>query len=86
MGEWGTRLLTEDGGKTWQDHSLTIDEEHPQFVWLTVPDQEKVRQRREGVRGRHAERRLAACPRTASFCWIIGEFAYLFRTEDGGMN
>ena len=43
VGEWGTRLRTEDGGLSWQDHSLTIDEQHPQFVWLTVDEKEKVR-------------------------------------------
>ena len=83
VGEWGTRLLTEDGGKTWQDNSLTIDEEHPQFVWLTVPDQEKVR-RGEKVFEDVTLNDVSCLPQNHQFCWIIGEFAYLFRSEDGG--
>jgi photosystem II stability/assembly factor-like uncharacterized protein len=85
VGEWGTRLLTEDGGQSWQDASLTIDEEHPQFVWLTVPDQEKVR-RGEKVFEDVTLNDVSCLPANHQFCWIIGEFAYLFRSEDGGKN
>ena len=83
VGEWGTRLLTEDGGQTWQDDSLTISEDHPQFVWLTVPDQEKVR-RGEKVFEDVTLNDVSCLQANRHFCWIIGEFAYLFRTEDGG--
>lgn len=83
VGEWGTRLLTEDGGRTWQDNSLTISEEHPQFVWLTVPDQEKVR-RGEKVFEDVTLNDVSCLTANRHFCWIIGEFAYLFRSEDGG--
>ncbi len=83
VGEWGTRLLTEDAGKTWQDNSLTISEEHPQFVWLTVPDQEKVRTG-EKVFEDVTLNDVSCLQANKQFCWIIGEFAYLFRTEDGG--
>src|SRR5262245_7692483 len=83
VGEWGTRLLTEDGGKTWQDNSLTISEDHPQFVWLTVPDQEKVR-RGELVFEDVTLNDVSCLTANRQFCWIIGEFAYLFRSEDGG--
>ena len=85
VGEWGTRLLTEDGGQSWQDNSLTISEEHPQFVWLTVPDQEKVR-RGEKVFEDVTLNDVSCLQANRHFCWIIGEFAYLFRTEDGGKN
>jgi photosystem II stability/assembly factor-like uncharacterized protein len=85
VGEWGTRLLTEDAGKTWQDNSLTISEEHPQFVWLTVPDQEKVR-RGEKVFEDVTLNDVSCLTANRHFCWIIGEFAYLFRSEDGGKN
>jgi photosystem II stability/assembly factor-like uncharacterized protein len=83
VGEWGTRLLTEDGGKSWQDNSLTISEDHPQFVWLTVPDQEKVR-RGDAVFEDVTLNDVACLQSNRHFCWIIGEFAYLFRSEDGG--
>jgi photosystem II stability/assembly factor-like uncharacterized protein len=85
VGEWGTRLLTEDGGQTWQDHSLTISEEHPQFVWLTVPDQEKVR-RGQKVFEDVTLNDVSCLTENRNFCWIIGEFAYLFRSEDGGRS
>ena len=83
VGEWGTRILTEDGGKTWQDESLTISEDHPQFVWLTVPDQDKVR-RGEKVFEDVTLNDVSCLLADRHFCWIIGEFAYLFRSEDGG--
>jgi len=85
VGEWGSRLLTEDGGKSWQDHSLTISEDHPQFVWLTVPDQEKVR-RGEKVFEDVTLNDVSCLQANRHFCWIIGEFAYLFRSEDGGRS
>jgi photosystem II stability/assembly factor-like uncharacterized protein len=85
VGEWGTRLLTVDGGQSWQDNSLTINEEHPQFVWLTVPDQEKVR-RGEKVFEDVTLNDVSCLQANRHFCWIIGEFAYLFRSEDGGSN
>lgn len=83
VGEWGTRLLTEDGGQSWRDDSLTISEDHPQFVWLTVPDQEKVR-RGEKVFEDVTLNDVSCLQANRQSCWIIGEFAYLFRSEDGG--
>jgi len=83
VGEWGTRLYTGDGGKTWQDRSLTVDETHPQFVWLSVADQERVRTGEKvfedvGLNDVH-------CLQShTQYCWMIGEFGYLFRSEDGG--
>jgi photosystem II stability/assembly factor-like uncharacterized protein len=85
VGEWGTRLLTEDGGESWQDNSLTIFEDHPQFVWLTVNDQEKVR-RGEAVFEDVTLNDVSCLAANRQFCWIIGEFAYLFRSEDGGKS
>lgn len=83
VGEWGTRLYTNDGGRTWEDRSLTIDEQHPQFVWLSIPDQERVR-RGEPVFEDVGLNDVFCLPSDTRYCWIIGEFAYLFRTEDGG--
>jgi photosystem II stability/assembly factor-like uncharacterized protein len=85
VGEWGTRLFTDDGGRTWQDLSLTVDEMHPQFVWLSVADQERVRKGEKvfedvGLNDVHC---LSSDTR---YCWMIGEFGYLFRSEDGGAN
>ena len=83
VGEWGTIIVTNDGGKSWRDDSLTITEDHPQFVWLSIFDQERVREGKKvfedvGLNDVH-------CLRTnPQHCWIIGEFAYLFHSEDGG--
>jgi photosystem II stability/assembly factor-like uncharacterized protein len=83
-GDWGTRIYTKDGGKTWDDHSLTIDQAHPQFVWLSIPDQERVR-KGEKVFEDVSLTDVSCLPADRSRCWIIGEFAYIFRTESGGL-
>ncbi len=83
VGEWGTRIFTDDGGKTWQDRSLTVDETHPQFVWLSVADQERVR-KKEKVFEDVGLNDIYCLPSNTEYCWMIGEFGYLFRTEDGG--
>jgi hypothetical protein len=85
VGEWGTRLFTDDGGQTWQDLSLTVDETHPQFVWLSIADQERVRTGKKvfedvGLNDVHC---LSS---NTQYCWMIGEFGYLFRSEDGGTH
>jgi photosystem II stability/assembly factor-like uncharacterized protein len=85
VGEWGTRIYTEDGGQTWQDLSLTVDELHPQFVWLSVEDQARVR-RGEPVFEDVGLSDVSCLPANTEHCWIIGEFGYVFRTEDGGRN
>jgi photosystem II stability/assembly factor-like uncharacterized protein len=85
VGEWGTRLYTDDGGQTWQDRSLTIDETHPQFVWLSISDQERVREGKpvfEDV----TLNDVYCLPQDTDLCWLIGEFGYVFHTEDGGAN
>ncbi len=83
VGEWGTILVTQDGGKSWRDDSLTIDETHPQFVWLSVHEQERVR-RGEPVFEDVGLNDVSCLPGDTQKCWIIGEFAYLFRSEDAG--
>jgi photosystem II stability/assembly factor-like uncharacterized protein len=83
VGEWGTRIYTDDGGRTWQDHSFTVDETHPQFVWLSVAEQEQVRNG-EKVFEDVGLNDIFCLPANTQHCWIIGEFGYLFRTEDGG--
>lgn len=83
VGEWGARLLTEDGGKTWEDHSLTITEQHPQFVWLSPAEQEKVRNG-EKVYEDVTLTDVDCLKRPRTYCWIIGEFGYLFWSSDSG--
>jgi photosystem II stability/assembly factor-like uncharacterized protein len=85
VGDWGTRLYTADGGKTWNDFSLTIDETHPQFVWLSLPDQERVRNGQK-VFEDVGLTDLSCLPGDKSRCWMIGEFGYIFHTENGGIN
>jgi len=85
VGEWGTRIHTEDGGKTWTDHSLTIDETHPQFVWLSLPDQDRVRSGQK-VYEDVGLTNVSCLPGDRDRCWLIGEFGYIFRTENGGLN
>jgi photosystem II stability/assembly factor-like uncharacterized protein len=85
IGDWGTRLHTADGGKTWTDFSLTIDETHPQFVWLSLPDQERVRSGQK-VFEDVGLTDLSCLPGDRDRCWMIGEFGYIFRTENGGIN
>jgi photosystem II stability/assembly factor-like uncharacterized protein len=85
IGDWGTRIYTADAGKTWADHSLTIDATHPQFVWLSLPDQDRVRQGQK-VYEDVGLTDVSCLPAERARCWIIGEFGYIFRTENGGIN
>jgi photosystem II stability/assembly factor-like uncharacterized protein len=85
IGEWGTRIWTGDSGASWSDYSLTIDETHPQFVWLSLPDQERVR-KGQRVYEDVSLTNISCLPTDRSRCWIIGEFGYMFRTENGGRN
>jgi len=83
VGEWGTIIVTNDGGKSWRDDSLTISESHPQFVWLSIFDQQRVREGKKVFED--VTLNDVHCLRADSqHCWIIGEFAYLFHSEDGG--
>lgn len=85
VGEWGTRLYTENGGQTWEDRSLTIDEQHPQFVWLVQAEQEKVRA--GGKVFEDASLNDVYCrPTPSRMCWIVGEFGYIFYSEDRGQT
>lgn len=85
IGDWGTRIHTADGGMTWTDHSLTIDETHPQFIWLPLPDQERVR-KGQRVFEDVGLSDLSCLPGDRDRCWMIGEFGYIFRTDNGGLN
>lgn len=85
VGEWGTRLFTDDGGKTWQDRSLTIDETHPRFVWLAPVEQEQVRAGKKvfedvGLNDVYCR------PPPSQHCWIVGEFGYVFFSENLGLS
>ncbi len=85
IGDWGTRIYTADGGKTWADHSLTIDDKHPQFVWLSLPDQDRVRKGQK-VYEDVGLTDVSCLPNDHAHCWMIGEFGYIFRTESGGIG
>lgn len=84
VGEWGARLFTDDGGVSWQDRSLTIDLLHPQFVWLSPPEQERVR------KGEKVYEDVGLtdvfCLPASTRCWIIGEFGYIFHTDNAGQQ
>ena len=84
IGEWGSRILTEDGGRTWVDHSLTISMDHPMFVWLDLRDQEKVRSGSEKVYEDVGLNYIGCLRENADKCWIVGEFGYIFYSEDRG--
>jgi photosystem II stability/assembly factor-like uncharacterized protein len=83
VGEWGTRLVTRDGGSTWEDRSLTIDLHHPMFVWLSPEDQDRVR-RGEKVYEDVGLNHVFCLDPPSQRCWMIGEFGYIFRSDDRG--
>ncbi len=83
VGEWGSRIRTDDRGETWVDHSLTVDQLHPMFVWLALPDQEKVR-RGEDVYEDVGLNDVYCLDLPSRRCWIVGEFGYIFHSEDQG--
>jgi photosystem II stability/assembly factor-like uncharacterized protein len=85
VGEWGTRLFTDDGGKTWQDRSLTIDETHPRFVWLAPVEQEMVREGKK-VFEDVGLNDVSCLPPPSQECWIVGEFGYVFYSENLGLS
>lgn len=85
VGEWGTRLYSADGGDSFADNSLVIGPSHPQFVWLSVDDQDRVRA------GEPVFEDLGLtdvwCLRDQSEkCWIVGEFGTVFSSRTGGMS
>jgi photosystem II stability/assembly factor-like uncharacterized protein len=83
VGEWGTRIHTTDGGATWVDHSIPITLSHPQFVWLSISEQEKVR-RGEVVYEDVGLNNIYCRPNPSTRCWVIGEFGYIFYSDDRG--
>jgi photosystem II stability/assembly factor-like uncharacterized protein len=85
VGAWGTRMYTGDGGLTWEDHSLTIDETHPQFVWLDLFAQERVRNGEKVFEDVGLNDVFCARP-PSQRCWIAGEFGYIFQSEDLGQT
>lgn len=85
VGEWGSRIFTDDGGSTWRDDSLTIDEMHPQFVWLAPVDQDRVR-KGEKVYEDVSLNDVSCLPQPSRHCWIAGEFGYIFTSENGGQH
>lgn len=83
VGEWGTRIRTTDGGANWEDHSFRVSEMHPQFVWLSPQEQEKVRNGEAvfddvSINDIHCERA------PGQKCWLIGEFGYIYHSNDQG--
>jgi len=83
VGEWGTRIRTSDGGETWNDQSLTIDLGHPMFVWLSMQDQERVRNN-EKVYEDVGINNVFCLPDPSRKCWTVGEFGYIFWSDDRG--
>lgn len=83
IGEWGTRIYTADGGKTWNDDSFTVSEEHPMFVWLAPHQQDMVR-RGEKVYEDVGLNDVSCLRAPAERCWLIGEFGYIYYSDDGG--
>jgi photosystem II stability/assembly factor-like uncharacterized protein len=83
IGEWGTRIYTDDGGKTWTDHSFTVDERHPTFVWLSPHQQERVRQG-DKVYEDVGLNDVSCLRAPGRRCWLIGEFGYIFYSDDRG--
>ena len=83
IGEWGTRVRTEDGGQTWTDVSFTVDEMHPQFQWLSPREQDIIRE--GGTVYEDVSLNDVFCLGAPSQrCWLIGEFGYVFYSEDAG--
>lgn len=84
VGEWGGRLFTDDGGKSWQDRSFTIDQQHPQFVWLSPNEQDRVRD------GQKVYEDVGLtdvyCLPQSQHCWFIGEFGYIYYSENAGQT
>ena len=83
IGEWGTRIRTEDGGQNWVDNSFAVDEMHPMFQWLSPFEQEKVRNG-ETVYEDVMLNDVFCLGAPSQRCWLIGEFGYIFYSEDGG--
>jgi len=83
VGEWGSRIFTDDGGSSWKDDSLTIDEQHSQFVWLAPVDQDRVR-KGEKVYEDVSLNDVSCLPSPSRYCWIAGEFGYIFTSQNGG--
>ena len=84
VGEWGTRIRTRDGGKTWEDHSFLISEDDPMFVWLTPTDQEHIRTGSAKVYDDVGLNDVYCLRAPAENCWLIGEFGYIYYSDDGG--
>lgn len=83
VGDWGTRIRTRNGGATWEDESLTISMDHPMYVWLSSQDQDNVR-RGEAVFEDVGLNDVYCLPKPSKKCWIIGEFGYIFYSDDLG--
>ncbi len=83
VGEWGTRIVTDDGGATWRDVSLSIDELHPQFIWLAPVEQDRVRKGEKVYEDVGLNDVFCLRP-PSRLCWMVGEFGYIFRSENAG--
>jgi len=85
VGEWGTRIYSSDGGETFVDDSLVIGPSHPQFVWLSVDDQERIRAG-EPVFEDLGLTDIWCLRKESERCWIAGEFGTVFSSSTGGMK
>jgi photosystem II stability/assembly factor-like uncharacterized protein len=85
IGVWGSRILTEDGGATWVDQSLHVTLDHPMFVWLSPGDQDRIRAG-EKVYEDVGLNDIFCLDSPSRNCWLIGEFGYIFYSEDRGAS
>jgi photosystem II stability/assembly factor-like uncharacterized protein len=84
VGEWGARIFTTDAGRVWIDRSLVVGPDHPQFVWLSPQEQAKVRA--GGVVYEDVSLQDVFCLRESAHCWLVGEFGYVFYSQDRGAS
>ena len=85
VGEWGSRIFTSDGGATWEDDSVIVTVDHPMFVWLSVSDQERVREGKKVYEDVGLNNVFCLDPPSQQ-CWIAGEFGYVYWSDDRGRS
>ena len=81
VGDWGGRYYTTDAGRTWLDRSFLLDESHPAFKYLTDAELE-AHERGEPIYDDIYLNDIFFTDEQHG--WIVGEYGFIFRTEDGG--
>jgi len=83
VGDWGGRYYTADGGKTWEDRSFVLTPESP--AWKYLSDDELATVAKGGKV--YDDIFLNDVFFTdKQHGWMVGEYGYIFRTEDGGQT